>query len=258
VFFYSDNGGPTAQMTSRNDPLRGFKGQMFEGGIRVPFLVQWKGKLPAGKVYREMVMGFDVHATALAAAGIAPTSEDLLDGVNLLPHLLGLEESPPHEALFWRSGSRHAARVGEWKLVRDPRGGGGDMLFNLAEDVGESNDLATAQSEKLQELQEAYAAWDRQMVPAKWVRQDSRNAELGGQLKSDDARRGSGGARMRALFDRLDRDKDGFLSPEEYNANAAISARRPFAAIDNNKDGKLTYAEVVTAFAGRRRGRSGA
>ena len=71
IFFYSDNGGPTPETTSRNDPLRGFKGQMFEGGIRIPFLVQWKGTIPAGQTYGEMVMGFDCHATALAVGRVA-------------------------------------------------------------------------------------------------------------------------------------------------------------------------------------------
>ena len=75
IFFYSDNGGPTQQITSRNDPLRGFKGQLFEGGIRVPFVMQWKGRIPAGQTYRQPVMGFDCHATALAAAGVLPEDQ---------------------------------------------------------------------------------------------------------------------------------------------------------------------------------------
>ena len=74
VFYLSDNGGPTMPGTtvnaSRNDPLRGSKRTTLEGGIRVPFVMQWKGKIPAGQTYREPVMGFDCHATALAAAGV--------------------------------------------------------------------------------------------------------------------------------------------------------------------------------------------
>ncbi|MCU0785719.1 MAG: sulfatase-like hydrolase/transferase [Verrucomicrobia bacterium] len=69
IFFYSDNGGPTPQTTSRNEPLRGYKGQLFEGGIRVPFLAQWKTKLPAGRTHTQGVMAFDIHATALVAVG---------------------------------------------------------------------------------------------------------------------------------------------------------------------------------------------
>jgi arylsulfatase A-like enzyme len=70
VFFYSDNGGIPSKNASFNHPLRGNKGQVFEGGIRVPFLVQWKGTIPSGQVFETPVMGFDVHATALAAAGV--------------------------------------------------------------------------------------------------------------------------------------------------------------------------------------------
>ena len=129
-------------------------------GIRVPFVAQWPGTLPAGTVYREMVMGFDVHATVLAAAGIARPADPPLDGVDLLPHLLGREDGSPHESLFWRSGAQHAARVGDWKLVRGLRQGDGDLLFHLAEDIGEQHDLAARDPEKLRELQAAYAAGD--------------------------------------------------------------------------------------------------
>ncbi|MEW6211032.1 MAG: sulfatase-like hydrolase/transferase, partial [Acidobacteriota bacterium] len=85
IFFISDNGGPTLQTTSRNDPLRGYKGQVLEGGIRIPFLIQWKGRVPAGKVYDRPVISLDIHPTALAAAGGKITGELKLDGRNLLP-----------------------------------------------------------------------------------------------------------------------------------------------------------------------------
>ena len=127
IFFYSDNGGPTPQTTASNEPLRGYKGQFYEGGIREPFLAQWKGKLPAGMVYREMVMGFDCHATALAAAGVPLPTDKPLDGVNLLPFLTGEKQGRPHQQLFWRSGEKHAARVGDWKLVKERGGGCGTL-----------------------------------------------------------------------------------------------------------------------------------
>jgi len=169
IFFYSDNGGPTPQTTSRNDPLRGYKGQMFEGGIRIPFLMQWKGVVLAGQTYQEMVMGFDCHVTALAAAGITPEAK--LDGVNLIPFLTGKQTGRPHDQLFWRSGQQHAARGGDWKLVAVR---GETYLFNLKDDIGEKNDLAAKEPVKLKELQAIYAAWDKQMMPAQWVRQDAR------------------------------------------------------------------------------------
>ena len=170
VIFYSDNGGPTAQTSSRNDPLRGFKTQVYEGGIRVPFLMQWKGTLPEGMTYSQPIMGFDAHATALAAAGLATSADRPLDGVDLVPFLKGSSEGAPHEALFWRAGRQHAARQGDWKIVRNA-GGAGDQLFNLRDDIGESTDIAGINQAKLKELQAVYDSWDRQMMPAQWVRQ---------------------------------------------------------------------------------------
>src|SRR6185436_18597549 len=71
VFFIADNGGPTPSTTSRNNPLHGFKAQVWEGGIRVPYMVQWKGTLPAGKVFDHPVISLDIVPTSLAAAGQA-------------------------------------------------------------------------------------------------------------------------------------------------------------------------------------------
>ena len=104
IFFFSDNGGPTRQTTSRNDPLRGFKGQVLEGGIRIPFLIQWKSHLPAGMVYERPVISLDILPTAVAAAGIELPPEAKLDGVSLLPYLNGEKSGQPHEALYWRYG----------------------------------------------------------------------------------------------------------------------------------------------------------
>ena len=190
IFFYSDNGGPTDQTTSRNDPLRGRKGQPYEGGIRVPFMAQWTGRIPRGAVYREMVMGFDVHATALAAAGIDLSKlERPLDGVDLLPYLRGEREGAPHGELFWRAGDSYAARVGNFKLVhyrgRPGRPGTGrDEVYDLSADIGERNDLATKKPELLARLRVAYEGWSGKMSKPRWIRQDRRNAEVGGRLKT--------------------------------------------------------------------------
>ncbi|MFM8536605.1 MAG: sulfatase-like hydrolase/transferase [Planctomycetaceae bacterium] len=182
VMLFSDNGGPTQQTTSRNDPLRGTKGQLYEGGIRVPFVMQWQGTIPAGLTFTHPVMGFDCHATALAAAGVAPSAEKPGDGVDLLPFLLGRRAGPPHERLFWRTADRHAVRAGAWKLVQER--GGAPQLFNLDDDIGEGRDRAAEQPARLGELQAAFAAWEAQMTPARWVRQDRRTAEPGGRPKA--------------------------------------------------------------------------
>ncbi len=120
VFFISDNGGPTRELTSSNAPLRGGKGDVYEGGIRVPFLAQWKGTLPSGKVYSHPVVSLDVFATAAALAGDAASDRNASDGRNLVPYLTGANDKPPHDRLFWRMQSKTALRQGDWKLVKKP------------------------------------------------------------------------------------------------------------------------------------------
>jgi arylsulfatase A-like enzyme len=154
LVFFSDNGGATRELTSSNAPLRGEKGDLYEGGIRVPFLIRWPGRLPAGATETRPVIALDVFPTAAAAAGVAIPPNLQLDGVNLLPYLSGEESGRPHDVLYWRMMQKAALRSGDWKLVRNPgRGENADWkLFNLADDVGEKNDLAATQPQKLREL----------------------------------------------------------------------------------------------------------
>ncbi len=179
IFFFSDNGGPTMRGTtinaSRNTPLRGSKRTTLEGGIRVPFVVRWKGKLPAGKVYDLPVIQLDVLPTALAAAGVAVRPEWQLDGVDLLPYLGGRNGSPPHETLYWRLGQQTAIRRGDWKLVRYDSTVDGEpgrvtpaRLYDLARDVGEANDLAAKQPERARELEAAWRKWSDQLARPRW------------------------------------------------------------------------------------------
>src|SRR5262249_51396524 len=119
VFFISDNGGPQQGNGSDNTPLRGDKATVWEGGIRVPYVVKWKGKLPAGNPYDQPVISPDISATAAAAAGASlGSAKRPIDGVNLLPHLLGESKDPPHQSLYWRFGPQHAIRQGNYKLVK--------------------------------------------------------------------------------------------------------------------------------------------
>lgn len=184
IFYISDNGGPTGGNGSRNTPFSGFKGQMLEGGIRVPFLVQWKGVLPSGKTYEKPVISLDILPTILAATGTSTTAESRIEGVDLLPYLTGKRTDKPHEALFWRMAGQFAARVGDWKWVKsvgmkEPR------LFNLAQDVSETSDLSKLHPEKVKELQEAYAKWNAGNVERLW--KDSRELRRQSQELGDDA-----------------------------------------------------------------------
>jgi len=156
IFFLSDNGGPTYTNASSNKPLRGTKSHLYEGGVRVPFAVAWPGTLPAGTVYRKPISSMDIMATALALAGVEPDPTRPLDGVNLIPYLTGQSDSTPHETLWWRKFDQEAfaIRHGNLKLVRfkSPEAN----LYDLGEDLTESNPLDEQQPEKAEEL---YARW---------------------------------------------------------------------------------------------------
>ena len=112
VIFLSDNGGPTRFTTSRNTPLRGLKAQTSEGGTRIPFCMQWKGRIPAGQICDFPIQNLDVLPTAQAAAGSKVDPAWKLDGVDLLPYVTGANKGRPHETLFWRYGPQWAVRKG--------------------------------------------------------------------------------------------------------------------------------------------------
>ncbi|MCU0727954.1 MAG: sulfatase-like hydrolase/transferase, partial [Planctomycetes bacterium] len=236
VIFLSDIGGPTPQTTSRNDPLRGFKGQVYEGGVRVPFFIQWKGGLEAGKVESRPVIALDLLPTVQAAAGVPLQGGPPPDGVDLLPYIRGEKEGRPHEALFWRMGRQSAVRLGDLKLVvRD----GVAELYDLAKDVGEARDLSRERPEDVARLRKALADWEEGTVPARWYRNEEApegpatgrsrpgaRGDVEARFRTLDAD-GDGkvsraeGASIGRLFDRLDADRDGFVTLEETRRAAA-------------------------------------
>lgn len=164
VFFISDNGGPTRANTSTNGPLRGFKATTYEGGPRVPFLVQWKGRIPPGQTYDLPVMNLDVVPTVMAAAGKPVGVEEKLDGVDIVPFLSGATHGRPHEQLYWRFGDQWAVRDGDWKLVVAEGGSGQPELYDLATDIGERSDLATSQPDRVAALRKLYDAWNAEQA----------------------------------------------------------------------------------------------
>jgi arylsulfatase A-like enzyme len=165
VVFISDNGGPTPSTTSRNNPLRGFKAQTYEGGIRVPYMMQWKGRIPDGKVYDRPVISLDIVPTAVVAGGGSAPSG--IDGVDLMPFITGKDNGRPHEALYWRYGPQWAIRKGDWKLMKGPQSSQPE-LYNLTADISEAKDLASSDPAKVKELQTAYDAWNGQLKEALW------------------------------------------------------------------------------------------
>lgn len=199
VVFFSDNGGPTPSTTAGNGPLRGFKAQTWEGGIRVPFMMQWKGKIPAGKVDDRPVIQLDILPTALAAAGVEANPEWRLDGKNLLPYLTGEQSGAPHEALYWRFGQQVAIRMGDWKLVKGAGMDGikieanekasmdGAELYNLATDIGEKTNLAAKEPEKVKQLTTAWNEWNSGLVDPKWVPNRKAGGKKGAKAKKQAA-----------------------------------------------------------------------
>ncbi len=185
IFFISDNGGPTKGNGSNNGPLRGDKATVWEGGIRIPFLIQWKGKLPGGKVYDQPVISLDIGATAAAAAGAAHGGGKPIDGVNLLPFVLGEAKQPPHETLYWRFGQQHAIRQGNYKLLQ--RNKQPQELYDLAADPGEQHDLAGEKREIVDQLNKSYSVWNAELAAPLWRGQ-------GGQKKQQKAKQASNSA----------------------------------------------------------------
>ncbi len=164
VFFMSDNGGPEQANASDNGPLRGGKGQVYEGGIRVPFLVSWPGTIAKGQVNHYPVMSIDLMRTALELGGARITEK--LEGVNLVPHLMGEKSGTPHEALFWRmdNGTDYAVRSGPWKMAK-ARDQEGIQLYNLNDDIGETNNLASEKPDVVSRLIDLYEDWNAQNIP---------------------------------------------------------------------------------------------
>lgn len=169
IFFLSDNGGPTPQTTSKNGPLRGFKGQVYEGGIRVPFIVQWKGEIMPNKAIPTPCSSLDIFPTILDAAGISKEQgKPVLEGESLIPLIKGDASFRPTRSFFWRFGSQRAVRSGDWKLVAGP--GSKSELFNLLDDIGETKDESRNYPRKKAELERLYADWDKKNISPKWRR----------------------------------------------------------------------------------------
>ena len=164
IVFVSDNGGPTAELTSSNAPLRGGKGTLYEGGIRVPMIWSMPGTLPEGRTEDRIVTSLDIAATALDLANLDPNPQ--ADGKSVLPWL----DDPiavGHDEVFWRMpGGRAAFRKGNWKVVR-PKRGDRFELYHLESDLGEERDLSGQQRDRLRELTNRWQALNATMPPLK-------------------------------------------------------------------------------------------
>ncbi len=167
IVYISDNGGTKEH---HNWKLRGAKGMLSEGGIRVPFIMSLPGTIPQNLIYDEPVISLDLFPTMLNLAGIPYPNDKTLDGKNLLPFLRQEKKYSPHERLYWSWDpffNQWAVREGDWKAIREKIDG--EMvvgLFNLKEDVGETNNLIDVYPEKFESLKIAYQRWMSTMPPS--------------------------------------------------------------------------------------------
>jgi arylsulfatase A-like enzyme len=168
VVFLSDNGGPTRELTSSNRPLRGEKGQLLEGGIRVPFIVSWPAVLPQGKADQRPVSSLDVAATMQGANSI--TASPPLDGSSWLYYWNDSKKPTSVEPRthYWRVGRQAALREGSWKLYRSRERDSAWELYDLQKDVSESNDLAKSQPDEMARLVRIWEQMNSQMVDPLW------------------------------------------------------------------------------------------
>ena len=162
IIFLSDNGGHDH---SPNTPLRGKKGTMWEGGIRIPFCMQWQGIIPARSTYHFPVSSLDILPTAIAAAGGKIGPQWGIDGVSLLPYVCQktMSEERPHNELYWSLGPRLAIRDLDYKLVTDD--GKIYRLFDLAKDRSEKTNLIESKPTLANRLRRKLDIWKDTLPP---------------------------------------------------------------------------------------------
>ena len=158
VVFTSDNGG---ERYSFNWPFSFQKLYLWEGGIRVPAIARWTGVIPPGRTTEQPTITMDWTSTMLALGGATPAADYPLDGDDLTP-LLRNPSLRSERALFWRTQAREAARLGDWKYVKDGQSG---ALFDLAVDPGEKTDLRQRRPAEFERVTSAFAAWNATVMP---------------------------------------------------------------------------------------------
>jgi arylsulfatase A-like enzyme len=171
IFLLSDNGGASYTHATDNGPLKGGKLTQFEGGINVPFMMKWPGKVPAGMRYQHPISSTDIFATSVAAVGGSLPSDREYDGVDLLPFVNGQVEGVPHETLYWRADHIWAIRDGKYKLILSTRDGWAE-LYDLEVDKPEQINLKEQMPELYEKLREEHQQWQKDNLHKKpmWPR----------------------------------------------------------------------------------------
>lgn len=165
VVFLSDNGG-SKKNASQNGSLKGWKTDMFEGGVRVPFAMRWKGTIPAKQNYTNPISSLDIMATIVAQNDIKINKERPLDGVDLIPFLTGKNEGVPHDFLFWRKWEQNcmAVRNGQYKLLANKNlSNNPTELYNITKDPNETKNIKEEQEIISEKLMKEWSSWNAQM-----------------------------------------------------------------------------------------------
>ena len=165
IYFLSDNGG-AHNNDSSTGLLKGWKGNQFEGGHRVPFVMSWPKVIKENIKFAGLASSLDIFATSLAAANIEKPSDLVLDGTNLLPYVTGEKDGEPHEQLFWRKLEASGARIGKYKSITLE--GYGSVMYNLENDLGETKDLSQSDSPDFERLMSAFNDWEKGLQPPLW------------------------------------------------------------------------------------------
>ncbi len=161
IFYFSDNGG-AARVKADNLPFRDFKQSVYEGGLRVPFIMSWPLEYEPS-VCNEPVISLDIMPTVCALVGIDLPDNRVYDGKNILPAVNGELKEPLHDELFWDGNqNKWAVRQGDWKLVSPKKGV--TELYNLSEDIGEIVNLAIQYPDKTNALKIKYDTWRNEMA----------------------------------------------------------------------------------------------
>jgi arylsulfatase A-like enzyme len=167
VILTSDNGGYIEyesggfENISSNGPLRGQKGNVYEGGHRVPFIAYWPGKIKGGEVSNETVMTMDMYPSFLKLAKINSVDSKALDGKNVLPILLENKEMP-QRTVYWKTTNNRAIRHGNWKLVMPAQQE--VELYNLSNDIGEREDVSSKNLSIVKKMKRLYSKWEKDVT----------------------------------------------------------------------------------------------
>jgi arylsulfatase A-like enzyme len=182
IYLLSDNGGAAYTKATDNGPLKGGKLNHFEGGINVPFMMKWKGKIRAGTRYKPPVSSADIFVTSVINAGGTLPQDREYDGVDLIPYVTGKNKNQPHEHLFWRADHIWAIRDGDYKLILSARDGWAE-LYDIKKDKSETYNLKDQMPDLYEKLYNTHQQWQKAKLPEKpmWPRIMDKKVVLDGK-----------------------------------------------------------------------------